>query len=60
MEGTNGVCESKMDVKVYLDSHVALNGSHFVVTWTILQNHPLGGGPNTKLGDHGTLNAPDR
>jgi hypothetical protein len=35
--GTNGVCECKMDVKVY----VASNGSCLMVTWTVFQNHLL-------------------
>jgi hypothetical protein len=30
-----------MDVKVYMDSCMALNGSCFMVTWTTLKNHPL-------------------
>jgi hypothetical protein len=28
----------------------------FMVTWTIFKQPPLGRRPNTKLGDHGTLN----
>jgi hypothetical protein len=44
--------------KVYMVSYMAPNGSCFMVTWTILQKPPLGGGrPNTKPGDHGTPNA---
>ena len=27
--------------KVYMDSYMALNGSYFMVTWTIYKNHPL-------------------
>jgi hypothetical protein len=27
--------------KVYMDSYMALNGSCFTVTWTILKNHLL-------------------
>ena len=38
--------------KVYM----ALNGSCFMVTWTILKKPPLGDRSNTKLGDHGTSN----
>jgi hypothetical protein len=53
MEGTDGVCESKMDVKVYLETHVASNGSRFVVTWSPSWRS------NTKPGDHGTPNAHD-
>ena len=53
--GTNGVCECKMDVKVYVDSYMASNGSCFMVTWTIFKKPLLGGGLNTKPGDHGTL-----
>jgi hypothetical protein len=57
--GTNGVSMWMQDgCKGYMDSHKALNGSCFMVTWTILQKSPLVGRPNTKpLGDHGTLNA---
>ena len=34
--------------KVYMDSHMALNGSCFMVTWTIFKNHSLevGSTPN--------------
>ena len=42
--------------KVYMDSYMASNGSCFMVTWTILNKTSLEGRPNTKLGDHGTLN----
>ena len=49
--GTNKVCECKMDVKStwYQQDHVS---------WSLglFQKPPLGGRPNTKLGDHGTLN----
>ena len=41
--------------KVYMDSYMASNGSCFMVTWTIFQRPPLGGRPNTKLGDHVTM-----
>ena len=34
-----------MDVKVYMDSYMASNGSCFMVTWTILKNHLLEVGP---------------
>ena len=43
--------------KVYKDSFMASNGSCFVVTWTIFKKPPLGGRPNTRSGDHGTMNA---
>ena len=43
--------------KVYMDSYMALNGSCYMVTWTIFKNHLLEGRPNTKLGDHGTPNS---
>ena len=53
--GTNGVCECKMVVK-----------STWISTWhqmdrvlwwlRLLSKPPLGGGSNTKPGDHGTLN----
>jgi hypothetical protein len=42
--------------KVRMDSCMASNGSCFMVTWTIFINPLLGGRPNTKPGDHGTLN----
>ena len=45
--------------KVYMDSYIALNGSCFMVTWTIFQKPPPGGKPNTKPRDQGTPNAPD-
>ena len=47
--------------KDYMDSHSASNASCFMVTWTILKNHLLGGRPNTKpMGDHDTPNAHNR
>ena len=58
--GTNGVCECKMGCKVYMDSYLASNGPCFVLTWFLLKEPPLGGRPNTKPGDHGTLNAHNR
>ena len=39
--GTNGVCECKMDVNVYMCSYMASNESCFMVTWTIFKNHLL-------------------
>ena len=30
-----------MDVKVYMDSYMASNGSFFMVTWTIFKSHLL-------------------
>ena len=53
--GTNGVSECKMDVKVYMDSSMASNGSYFTFIWTIFKNHYLEVGLTRKLGDHGTL-----
>jgi hypothetical protein len=41
--------------KVYMDSCMASNGSCFMVTWTIFKKSLLGGRPDTKPGDHGTL-----
>jgi hypothetical protein len=42
LEGpTEYICECKMDVKVYMDSYMAYDGSCFVVTWIIFQNHLL-------------------
>ena len=46
--------------KVYVDSYVALNGSCFMVIWTIFKNVLFRGRPNTKLGDHGTPNVQNR
>ena len=43
--------------KVHIDSYTSSNGSCFMVTWTIFQNHLLEGRPHTKPGDHGTPNA---
>ena len=43
--------------KVYMDFYMASNGSCSMVTWTVFQNPPFGGRPNTKLGDHGMSNA---
>jgi hypothetical protein len=40
--------------KVYMDSHIASNGSCFMVTWTIFQNHLLEVGLTQ---NHGTPNA---
>jgi hypothetical protein len=58
--GTNRVCECKMDVKFFIDSNMASNVSDFKVTQTIFQKPSLGGRPNTKPGDHGTLNSHNR
>ena len=57
--GTNGVCECMVDVKAYMDSDMASNGSGFTVTWTILKNHFLEVG-HTKPRNHGTPNAHNR
>jgi hypothetical protein len=47
--------------KVDVVSYVASNGLCFIVTLLdYLQNPPLGGRPNTKPGDHDTLNARNR
>ena len=46
--------------KAYMNSYMASNGSCFMVTWTIFRNHLLEKPPNTKPGDHGTLNAHNR
>ena len=50
------ISECKMDGKVYMDSYIALNGSCFMVTWTIFNNPCFGGRSNTKPGDYGTPN----
>ena len=56
--GTNGVCECKMDGKVYVDSYVASVGSCFMVTWTGFQNHLVEVDlTQNRSGDHGTPNA---
>jgi hypothetical protein len=41
--------------EVYMDSYMALNGLCFHGHLDYFQNPPLGGRPNTKPGDHGTL-----
>ena len=43
--------------KADMDSYMASNGSCFTLTWPIFQKPPHEGRPNTKLGEHGTLNA---
>ena len=58
--GTNRVSECKMDVKVYMDSYMALNGSCFMLTWTIFKNRLLEIGLTQNQGDHGTLKAHKR
>ena len=44
-------CECKMDVKVYMDSDMASNGSRFMITWTIFEKPPLGGRHNRLPGE---------
>ena len=39
--GTNGGCECEMDVKLYMVSYSALNGSCFMITWTVFKSHLL-------------------
>ena len=46
--------------KVCMDSYVASNGSCFMVTCVIFKKPPLGGRPNTKPGECGTLNTHNR
>ena len=47
LEGpTEGVCGLQDGCSIYMDSYMALNGSCFMVTWTIFK----------KPGDHGTPN----
>ena len=46
--------------KVYMDSYMALDGSCFDGHLNYFQKPTLGGRSNTKLGDHGTLNAHNR
>jgi hypothetical protein len=46
--------------KVYTDSCMALNGLCFMGRLDYFQKSPLGGRPNTKLGDHGTSIVHDR
>ena len=41
-----------MDVK---STWIPTRTSCFMVTWIVLKNPPLGGNPNTKPGNHGTL-----
>ena len=40
--------------------NMAPNGSCLMVTWTLLKKPPLGGRPNTKLGDHGIPKSPNQ
>jgi hypothetical protein len=42
--------------KVYMHSYVASNGACFIVHLDYFQILPLGGRPNTKPRDHGTMN----
>ena len=50
--------ECKMDVKsTWIASYMASNGSCYHGHLDYFQKPPLGGRPNTKLGDHGTPNA---
>ena len=46
--------------KVYMDSYMSLNGSCFMVTWTIFKKPYLEVRFETKLGDHDTPNAHNR
>ena len=46
--------------KVYMDSYMTSNRSCFMITWTILKNHLLKVGLNTKPWDHITTNAHNR
>jgi hypothetical protein len=39
--GIDGVGECKINVKVYMDSYMASNGSCFMTTWTISKNRML-------------------
>jgi hypothetical protein len=55
--GTNGVCECKMDVK---STWIGIEGIMFHGHLDCFQKPPLGGRPNTKPEDHGTLNAHNR
>jgi hypothetical protein len=54
--GTNGVYEWKMDVKSTW-IHTWHQMGHVSWSFGMLSKPPLGSRPNTKLGDHGTLNA---
>ena len=58
--GTNGVCECKIDVKVYMDSYMASNGSCFMVAWFVLETTSWCSRHNTNLEDHGTPNTHNR
>ena len=45
--------------KAYMDSYMALNGSCFMVTWTIFKNHLLEVGPTqTKTPRHSERSQP--
>ena len=39
----------KIDVKVHMDSYMALNRSCFMITWTIFKNHLLEAGMTRNL-----------
>ena len=56
LEGTTGVCECKMDVKVHMDPYMALNRSRFTITWTIFKNHLLEVGRIQNRETRGTMN----
>ena len=43
--------------KVYMESYMALNGSCFMVTWTVFKNHLLEVGLTQNQETHGTMNA---
>ena len=43
--------------KVYMDSYIGMEWIMFHNHLDYFQKPPLGGRPNTKLGDHGTPNA---
>ena len=42
--------------KVYLDSYMVSNGSSFMVTWSMFQNHLFGVGPTQNQETMTTLN----
>jgi hypothetical protein len=49
-----------MECKVYMGFYMASNGYVCMVTWPLFKILSLGGRPNTKPGDRGTLNAHNR
>ena len=57
LEGPTKYVNARWNLKsTWLPTYMASNGSCFMITWILFNKPPLGGKPNTKLGNHGTLN----